>query len=558
MQALPSAHLSAIVLTEDEVKKRFVPFLKDFYRHRYEPLPNTMEVAFDNVSAGGVVADGRMMFRKPDDTFFTCTYEATSRDKIQEVKYTLNIVYFLWDCAAFAAVLTAAAYIVFYNTRFTWLVGLHWAGNIGLLLGLGTIGFFGWYFTMQHWRKYRFIHAIAQFRQYFADEQWIAVSEDVFPSPVDPYLQELRNQCIYNGFGLAIVPTTGNVRPLVNPSRLSIYGKDRAMVHWLTRAQWYQSVSQSVGVLTKVKPPDAMQVMWNKMTRPLRYLVVDPFKKTVWAALSKPFGQTSSAYTRFMSGQVTQKWIFSVAIILVLPLIYEVLSVREEEIADLEALHNWRSERNPEDQPGYLVDGEAIPYNAEPTGVPKQYPRRVEPPDETPTIDISASNDDSEEQTINLSGDEEAETPKVQPRARYEGIEDEDPPPAKPAAPKAAPKSSAKPVVKPAPADACARFKGKKGWVIQESSFANRNNAEERLDLLQRKKMSAELVARSCLDAGKSGYVLLLGGVFSDENAARRKQSDYAQTYREQGLGKANLLLRKTYPDVRGYKRLPD
>ncbi len=216
---LPSALISAAVLTEDDVKRRFVPFLKDFYRHRYEPLPNTVEVDFDSVGEGGVVADGRVQFRKPDDSLFTCTYEATSRDKMEEVKYTLNLHYFVWDCAAFAAVLAAAAYIIFYTSRFAWLVALHWPGNIGLLLGIGTIGFLGWYFTMQGWRKYRFIHAIAQFQQYYADDQWIAIAEDVFPSPVDPYLQELRSQCTYQGFGLAVVPAEGNVRPLVNPSR---------------------------------------------------------------------------------------------------------------------------------------------------------------------------------------------------------------------------------------------------------------------------------------------------------------------------------------------------
>ena len=90
-------------ITEDDVKQRFIPFLKDFYRNRYEPLPNTLSVNFDNVSEGGVVADGMLQFRKPDGSLFTCTYEATSRDKIGEVKYTLNINYFIWDCAAFGA-----------------------------------------------------------------------------------------------------------------------------------------------------------------------------------------------------------------------------------------------------------------------------------------------------------------------------------------------------------------------------------------------------------------------------------------------------------------------
>ena len=80
--------------------------------------------------------------------------------------------------------------------------------------------------------------------------------------------------------------------------------------------------------------------------------------------------------------------------------------------------------------------------------------------------------------------------------------------------------------------------------MIQESSFANRANGEERVEVLQRKKISAELVARNCLENGKSGYVVLLGGIFSEKNAAKRKSDDYAKTYRLQGFGRANLLLR--------------
>lgn len=545
MQPLPSALISAAVLTEDDVKQRFVPFLKDFYRHRYEPLPNTVEVDFDSVGEGGIVADGRVQFRKPDGSLFTCTYEATSRDKMAEVKFTLNLQYFLWDCAAFAAVAAAAAYIVFYNTRFAWLVGLHWPGNLGLLLGMGTIGFLGWYFTMQRWRKYRFIHAIAQFQQYYADDQWIALSEDVFPSPVDPYLQELRSQCTYHGFGLAVVPAEGNVRPIVNPSRLDLYGKDRAMVQWVTRAQWYQSATEGMGTLVKVKPPDALQSAWNKIARPVQHLVVEPFKKMLWSALTKPFAQANSPYTRFMRGRATQKWIFSMALLTISPLMYQVMSVRQEDLADIEALRNWRGdERNPEDQPGYIIDGEAIPYNAQPTGVPKQYPVRAEREEEVPTIDLSGSDSDDNDEG---SSSGQSTAPNNPPPTRYEGIEDEPEPP-KPAAkpkPKPANPAPASPRTVAPGANPCGRFSSKSGWVIQENAFKERSNAEERVGLLKRKKISAEMVARTCLDSGKSGYVVLLGGLFSDKNAAQAKLDDYIKTYPAQGLGKASLLLRQ-------------
>jgi hypothetical protein len=365
-------------ITEDDVKQRFIPFLKDFYRNRYEPLPNTLSVNFDNISEGGVVADGMLQFRKPDGSLFTCTYEATSRDKIGEVKYTLNINYFIWDCAAFGALSAALIYVAFFRSEFLWLVKLHGPGNIGLVLGAFLIGFLGWYFTMQRWRKYRFIHAIAQFEAYRADEQWIALAEDVFPSPVDPYRAELREQCVFYGYGLAIVPAEGRVQPLVAPSRIGIYAENRKMVHWVTRAQWYQNTTKGFSPLLNVRTPDKLTAVWNKISRPVQFHVIQPFQQYFWAFITNPLHQNNNAYTRFMSGRVLQKWVFGAAMGLIVLLSYQVMSVREEEVATLEDLQQYIIKQNPEDDPGYIIDGEAIPYNGQPTGVPKQYPEPVE------------------------------------------------------------------------------------------------------------------------------------------------------------------------------------
>ena len=50
--------------------------------------------------------------------------------------------------------------------------------------------------------RYRYIYAVEQFKKYHADEQWVAIGEDVFENPNDKYLKELKKQCVYNGFGL--------------------------------------------------------------------------------------------------------------------------------------------------------------------------------------------------------------------------------------------------------------------------------------------------------------------------------------------------------------------
>lgn len=110
----------------------------------------------------------------------------------------------------------------------------------------------------------------------------------MFPAPNDPYYLELRNQCVYNGVGLAIVPHRRQCAQDMDPSRLGMYGKDKKMADWVTRAEWYQKMSENVQAMAAKRPktPDNITVLWNKIFRPVAlYLVVDPLKKYVWGSL---------------------------------------------------------------------------------------------------------------------------------------------------------------------------------------------------------------------------------------------------------------------------------
>lgn len=507
-----------IVLTEEQVKQRFIPFLKDFYKRRYEPMPNSIVVELDNVSAGGLVADGKMTFRKEDGSLFVCTYEATSRDKAEEVKYQLNISYFLWDCTAFAAILSAALYAGSFVYNRMWLIALQGAGNVGLLIGVAMIGFFGWHFTMQKWRKYRYIFAIQQFKQYFADEQWVAIAEDVFPGPSDPYLIELRNQCVYNGIGLAVIPMEGNVRKLNDPSRLGIYGKDRKMADWVTRSQWYQTVTNTAAPLKQIrqKTPDFLSVWFNKITRPFHYLIFDPLKKYVGGAFSQPFDQTATAYTRFMQAQVMQKLILLLALLIVAPLFWKVINFTEVNAADLDELKEWKAGKNPEDQYGYVIDGEAIPYNS---GIPKQYPVSAKPKYVPADEDVV---------TINLSGDDEEEETQTQP----------------------VPKKvvSQKKVIltppKAAAADPCSQLKGKTGWIIQDNAFSSKDLATARVAALSKQGIAAQAVAQSCLSKGKSGWIVWLGAILPSEASARSTATNLQKSLKRAGFSNAKVMIK--------------
>ncbi len=502
-------------LSEDEVKRRFVPFLREFYRQRFEPMPGSEAVELDNVGEGGLVADGKMTFRKADGSPFVCTYEATSRDKAQEVKFSVNEQYLLWDAAAFAAIAAAVLYAAFYAARREWLIDLRLEGNLGLLLGLTLIAFLFWFFLFRGWRKYRYIYALEQFKQYQADEQWVAIAEDVFPAPTDPYLTELRNQCVFSGFGLAIVTAENGVRPLSNPSRLGIYGEDRQITHWVTRADWYQAITQSPGGIVRFRPPDALTVAWNKVSRPVRYLLMEPAKKYALAAFRRPIGQTATAYNRFMSGQQVQKWICALAFLLLIPLAWRVVHSRTDQLADLEKLTEWRTGENPEDQPGYRPSDEIIPYGGEPTGVPKQFAETKQEAEST----INLSGDD-DPPTINLSGDEEEPT-------SANGIEKEGA------------------TAPPSLPDLCAALAGQHGWLVQDNVFITRANATDRVAALRKKGLSAQVVSNTCIEAGEGGYVVLIGKLQVTRDAALRQMANHEKALVRYGLLQGKLSVRR-------------
>ncbi len=514
MQESQSFIPNASSLTEDEVKRRFLPFLRDFYKNRYEPMPNSVAVELDNVSKEGWVADGKITFRKSDGAPFVCTYEATSRDKVAEVKYQRNMLYLLWDCAAFGMVGAAIAYVFFFETRLLWLTELKPVGNIGLLLGTGMIGFFIWYFMMQGWRKYRYIFAIQQFKQYFADEQWIAIAEDVFPSPNDPYLLELRNQCIYNGIGLAIVPYEGFVRKINDPSRLGIFGKDRKMTEWVTRAQWYQSLTQNVETMAarKLKAPDGLTVLWNKIYRPVHYLIIDPFERMVWRPLSKPVGQGTSAYSRFMSAQGVQKWVALLALVVTAPLFWHVITFSDARVADLKGLQLRPEGKNPEDQVGYLIERENMPGDGQPTGVPKQYPvsKNKKFPDEDNTIDLSSNDEEEEEETPE-------EKPKPKPTA-------------------------SRPVKKSL--DPCTILKTERGWFVQDNAFTEKQLAIDRANEIKQ-RISCHWAAQNCISKEKTGWLVWLGELYPTEAAAQTAADNFARAFQRYDLKGGKFLVRK-------------
>ena len=107
------------------------------------------------------------------------------------------------------------------------LMQIGWLGSFSLILGVFGVTFLAYQYLFQWIKRYRYIYAVEQFKRYHADEQWIAIGEDVFDEPTDPYLKELKDQCVINGFGLMMIDDNLDTHLLITPSRIEVFGEKK-------------------------------------------------------------------------------------------------------------------------------------------------------------------------------------------------------------------------------------------------------------------------------------------------------------------------------------------
>jgi len=256
-------------LKENEIARTALGFLKVHYRQRNR-IGHT-ELSSDLRGAGGIVADGFLRYPMKGGKFFMATVEATSEASKEEVRYKIQRELVSWDAAAIASVAIAVSFAVAYleyelNIRF-----LTYAGTLLTLIIIAALLYGAFRIFLSNKRRYRYIYAIEQFKQYYADEQWIALAEDVFPKPVeneqelrfdpkapspsDPYTelerrrndsskepqhpeyQELRRQCIQNGIGLLMVPREGPPVIKITPSREDLFKNKRKRVRLFSQEE---------------------------------------------------------------------------------------------------------------------------------------------------------------------------------------------------------------------------------------------------------------------------------------------------------------------------------
>lgn len=222
-------------LNDKQIIKAVQAFFKSHYRYRDRYLDKDTqkysEISFESDlrGEGGIIADGALTFLKEDGTKFLATFEATSLRVKQEVLYKLRTKLLLWDALAFALLSTTVFTVWSHISRYS-LLQNGALNRIALLLAV-LVNCFLLYFLLCRWlKRYRYIYAVEQFKQYFADEQWIALAHDVFQDLDDPYLVELKRQCVKNGIGLVSVDDLGQVHMSISPSRQDVFKSRRRAI----------------------------------------------------------------------------------------------------------------------------------------------------------------------------------------------------------------------------------------------------------------------------------------------------------------------------------------
>ena len=221
-------------LSEDTIKKVIIQFLRSYYKYR--PRTGDAKSSLDLMTEDGLVSDGQITFPTTDGGRFVATFEATSKATKNEVIFQKQKQLLNFDSLVFSGILTTFLLSFSYKTEFLPLQEIGWIGMFFKFIAcFATIALI-FRVLFGSFRRYRHIYAIEQFKQFFANEQWIAIGEDVFDSPTDPFLKELKNQCVNLGFGLIEVKMDLTPQLIITPAREVVFkSKNRPALPFLEK-----------------------------------------------------------------------------------------------------------------------------------------------------------------------------------------------------------------------------------------------------------------------------------------------------------------------------------
>lgn len=241
-------------LSENAIKQIALGYLKSFYRLRNRAANTATLTGLDMRGANNIIADGFLHYTQEDGAVFSATFEATSQATRDEICYRPRIGHVLWDGMVFTSFLLPTFLAVAHIMGYFILVGedFYWR----LFLFLATIpAVLGVYFVLfRRLPRYRYIFAIEQFKQYPANDQWVAFGYDVFSGLPAKFREELLRQCTRYGFGLVEITAQRKPKLIMAPSMADNFVPKTKTFNFLPSGEWQKQLeSLAVGPWKKLK-----------------------------------------------------------------------------------------------------------------------------------------------------------------------------------------------------------------------------------------------------------------------------------------------------------------
>lgn len=238
--------VNTIQVSDKELAKMTLGFLKGYYKYRERDGETVVQL--DVKSESGIIADGYLTYPldKKKDLNYIATLEATDYWHREELRYHHTRDLLLVDAFTSALVLAVVFLGYSYFNESISMFHLGWWSSI-LILFLSVLAVAGIMVgVLWPHRRYRYIYAIEQFKKYYADDQWIGFTFDVFPNYEDKYYLELRRQCIRYGVGLIEVDPHKKIKILLAPARQDAFANNRTLVEFKGITALSKTIQQSV------------------------------------------------------------------------------------------------------------------------------------------------------------------------------------------------------------------------------------------------------------------------------------------------------------------------
>ena len=480
-------------LTEKIVQKVTLGFLKNYYKYRPRMLKEPTVTSLDMRTQSGIIADGFYSFKNPAGKDFLATFEATSYHTRKEVIYRKQKNVLTWDGIAIACILTTLlfSYGFVYNYFTVKALG---AWTTAAFVGLSIL-FFTLMFRLigESFSRYRYIYAIEQFKNYHADEQWIAIAHDVFASPLDKHLKELKNQCVQNGFGLLMIDKKFEPQVLITPAREEIFGGKR-------KQRQFQAKPSLLSKIQSKELPGVLGKMSDKL-------------KTVKKEEEENLSRFSRSYAH-------QMLISGIALTLI-----GGIFVRELADADLivldkdEHFQSVNDLTKGSDKPeikGNLVDT-AYQNNKEPLGQNQDW--WIVANEKQRRQNALANNEEYVPSTLSkFNNSDQIDVLLTLENGEYLAYD-------------------------------CERFMNFEGtkYLVEEGSYPDFQQASARMEILANKNLVANILNLACFSKEETDYIVFYNQLFNTEKVATQAMQRFNNSAAQAGLDLYNLRIRPIY-----------